>query len=49
MTKKFIADSKRNTITKDKLEISKIFKWSQRKQHMGNNEDDIAEWQMMDN
>jgi hypothetical protein len=27
VTKLFLADSRRNTITKDKLEISKIFKW----------------------
>ena len=27
VTKTFLADSRRNTITKDKLEISKIFKW----------------------
>ena len=27
VTKVFLADSKRNTITQDKLEISKIFKW----------------------
>ena len=27
VTKTFLADSQRNTITKDKLEISKIFKW----------------------
>jgi hypothetical protein len=27
VTKAFLADSKRNTITKDQLELSKIFKW----------------------